>query len=272
MVCTGERCTAFFTKVTFNACTLGVCNGAQVTLKGPSFEDMAAAAAGLSIFAHGKGTTVRVQGGSIHGGTQGVTVQDGARFQASGLSVTNFVAAGLQVQGKGSRMLLTSCKVHELTPCLENCRSDGVLVQAGGSAQLKQFRMSACGDGVVAEHQGSYLEAEGCTFEENSVHGVLATDAAEVLLRCCPSSENGDSGFVTEHKARLKAIGCSASSCIDTGFAVLCGARCWIAPLPRTTTMGCLFVARVQGWRQRSAPSRRMGGVVSSLQLPRRWW
>ena len=206
MVCTGAVCTASFTNVKFHACTLVVRNGAQVTLQEPFFADMAAAAAGLSIFASGEGTTVLVQGGSIEGGTQGVTVQAGARLEASGLDVTKVDALGLQVQGRSSQLLLTACQVHALLPCpVETYHTDGVLVQAGGSAQLKQCHMSACGSGVVAEYEGSRLEAEGCTLQKNVQCGVLAVDAAEVVVRGCHSTDNGMQGFAADRKATLTA-------------------------------------------------------------------
>ena len=65
LVCTGAGCTASFTKMTFHSSTLLVLNGAQVTLQAPSFTNMATAVAGLSIFAHGEGTRVLIQGGSV---------------------------------------------------------------------------------------------------------------------------------------------------------------------------------------------------------------
>ena len=170
VVCTGVGSIASFTNVKFHACTLVVHDGAQVTLRTPLFADMVAAAASLSIFVHGEGTTVHVERGSIEGGTQGVAVQAGARLEASGLDVTKMNLTGLHVKGKGSHLSLTACKVHDLLPCpLEDYLSDGVLVQAGGSAQLKNCYMSACGSGVIARHEGSRLEADGCTFEKLSL-------------------------------------------------------------------------------------------------------
>ena len=183
---------------------------------------MAAAAADLSIFAHGEGTTVHVQGGSIEGGTQGVTVQAGARLEASGLDVTKVDVLGLQVQDKRSHLLLTACKVHDLLPCaLEKDFTYGVLVQAGGSAQLKKCHISLCGHGAGAHHEGSRLEAEGCTFQRNVQCGVFPSYAAEVVVSGCHSTNNGAHGLWAQQMATLTTI----QGCVRRNQGTDCGAH-----------------------------------------------
>ena len=76
-MCHGADCSVIFSRVSFESCCLVVRDGASVTLDQPKFKQMTSQAvpAGLSIFVHGADTTVGLQGGSIQGGLQGVTVQ-----------------------------------------------------------------------------------------------------------------------------------------------------------------------------------------------------
>ena len=79
MVCHGPNCVVFFTSVSFQNCCLVVLDGAYVVLEHSTFirssSCAGAAPEGLSIFAHGSGTSVGMHGGSIAGGVQAVTVQ-----------------------------------------------------------------------------------------------------------------------------------------------------------------------------------------------------
>ena len=79
--------------------------------------------------------------------------------------------------------------------------------------------------GVFVCGEGSRLEAEECTLEENGGCGVIASVAAEVVVSGCDSTDNGVHGFFAEDKATLTASDCSADGCKFTGFAVFTGAR-----------------------------------------------
>ena len=78
-------------------------------------------------------------------------------------------------------------------------------------------------------------EAEGCTLQKNVQSGVLAVDAAEVVVRGCHSTDNGMRGFAAELKATLTASDCSASGCKGTGFLVFTGARAVLKKCPAAT-------------------------------------
>ena len=75
MVCHGSGCGVTFRNVIFTACTLVVAEGACAALHGSTSSFDPALPHGLALFANGAGTVVRMHGGSITGGTQGVTVQ-----------------------------------------------------------------------------------------------------------------------------------------------------------------------------------------------------
>lgn len=74
----GGECRTEFADVVFERCTLVVMAGDQATLERPQFREMHASERGPSIFAHGSGTSVSVQGGGIKGGKHVVMVQAGA--------------------------------------------------------------------------------------------------------------------------------------------------------------------------------------------------
>lgn len=74
MACSGAQCSTLFTNCKFENCTLVVLTGAHVTLEAPCFTQTSPAegalTGGISIYAWGVGTCVRVNGGSITGGLQ----------------------------------------------------------------------------------------------------------------------------------------------------------------------------------------------------------
>lgn len=88
IICYGCSCT--FTNVRFHACSLVALAGAQVKLVSSNFANMGSSTSGLSLFAHGAGTTVNIQGSIVMGGTQGLAVQAGAHLEASGMSISTW--------------------------------------------------------------------------------------------------------------------------------------------------------------------------------------
>jgi hypothetical protein len=75
VVCHGSGCKVTFSAVKFAACTIVALQGAQVTVTSSSFSFDTSQSRGLAVFANGHGTSVRMHGSSITGGTQGVTIQ-----------------------------------------------------------------------------------------------------------------------------------------------------------------------------------------------------
>ena len=91
---------------------------------------------------------------------------------------------------------------------------------------LKKCSASKNGEhGVIAGGEGSRLEVEGCTLQQNVSCGAFAADTAELMARDCHSTGSGKCGFDAQSKATLTATDCSASGCEDTGFAVVAGRR-----------------------------------------------
>lgn len=156
----GSECSTMFSDCVFENCTLVVLSGATAVLNSPQFRDMGSSVVGVSIFAHGTRTKVVVKGGTIHKGTQGATVQAGARLEASDVSITNVQALGVEVKDEGSSLKLSGCRIHDhcSLSALES-RSMGVHVHARSRAQL--FRLYITGAGcngvVVNEHASATL-------------------------------------------------------------------------------------------------------------------
>lgn len=84
--------------------------GVNATLEGVTFMKMSASSSRVSTVAHGVGTVVVVQGGSVTGGKQAVAVQAGAHLEASDLTITDLEVKGVEVKDEGSSLKLSSCK------------------------------------------------------------------------------------------------------------------------------------------------------------------
>lgn len=82
MVCVGGTCT--FNNVSFKQCGLVVISGAHTVLQEPVL--VREGKDSISVFVHGAGTNTSVNGGSMTGGMQGVSVQAGAQLEATDLS------------------------------------------------------------------------------------------------------------------------------------------------------------------------------------------
>lgn len=93
---------------------------------------------------HGAGT--EVHGGSITGGTKGVSVQAGASLDATDLTVTDVRVSGVEVKNEGSYLKLAMCKLHNFRPITNgNMGSVGVHVRASSRTELCSLSIS-CSD------------------------------------------------------------------------------------------------------------------------------
>lgn len=75
-------------------------------------------------------------------------------------------------------------------------------------------------DGMLVEHEGSQLDAEGCTLKQNAGCGVLAVLDAMALARACCSSWNGFQGYKAAGGAQMTV---SSSSSDRDGLGGGCG-------------------------------------------------
>ena len=224
IVCSGVGCLVTFTNVTFHACTVVALNGAQVTLQSPKFTSMAASQAGLGIFAHGEGTSVHVQDGCIHSGMQAVTVQAGARFEATRLKVSGIDAAGFEVKDKASCIKLWYCTVEDVSTRFRDMYAPrGVLASSGGDASMHGCEMSGCFNGAQCREDGSRLAAKGCTFKRSITCGVLSTKHASAIVEACCSVDNGTLGFCAQDDAKMTINGSTATGSASSGIAVMRG-------------------------------------------------
>ena len=86
------------------------------------------------------------------------------------------------------------------------CEDTGFAVFTGTQAVLKKCSASKNGEhGVIAGGEGSRLEVEGCTLQQNVSCGAFAADTAELVVRCCRSTANGQFGFLAQTQATLTA-------------------------------------------------------------------
>ena len=118
MVCRGAGCHVTLTNVTFKQCTLVAIAGASVALSNCSFElnsnnPSRSCGGAIGIVASGQGTSVRADACYVRRGTQGISVQLGAKLEASGLTVTETTRIGIEVTGPASSAHLSNCMLAE---------------------------------------------------------------------------------------------------------------------------------------------------------------
>lgn len=124
IVCHGSSCSPTYSDVTFHNCTLVVLSGAHVTLVCPQFTASHSPSSSVTIFAHGTGSKVVVEGGTVTEGKQAATVQAGARLEASDLAITHMELAGVEVKDEGSSVHLSGCTLSNFLNVLcGNCSS-----------------------------------------------------------------------------------------------------------------------------------------------------
>ena len=99
------------------------------------------------------------------GGTQGVAVQAGAHLEATGLTISEVLLVGAEVQGQGSCLSLTGCKVGTEIE-LSHSIGVGVHVHSRSSDHLSSV-----------QEWGSYH------------HGVRVASSAAAALDDCQVSE-----------------------------------------------------------------------------------
>lgn len=134
-------------------------DGAHVNLARPQFkrtdDDL------LHVFAHGAGTHVSVQGGTMTGGSRGAVVCAGARLHATDLTVTGVHEVSVEVRGSGPHVDLTDCKLAD-HPQEYSC---GMQVHRGSAASLTRVSISAMDGGVFVTDEGTIATLYDCNID-----------------------------------------------------------------------------------------------------------
>lgn len=77
---------------------------------------------------------------------------------------------------------------------------------------MKECVPASCAEyGVLAVREGTKVDAEGCTLQENVESGICARNKAVVDVRDCRSSRHTHAGYLSDTRAVMTA----SSSCIQ---------------------------------------------------------
>ena len=190
VVCHGGDCSVNFTDTHFVGCTLVVLQGAKSTLTNCVFTRSTGGPSGVSVFASGPRTEVAMEGGSIRGGAEGVSIHKGAALNATGLSVSGCFVAGIECRDSGSSLQLSDCTVSNFSQqCFEVVDVTGVLVQAGSKATITGCTLDSVPYGVIVQSKAyaaiTRCQASGCCVTGLSVSSGVEVRIAECTLQRC---------------------------------------------------------------------------------------
>lgn len=174
IVCMGSGCDVTFEDVVFAACSLVVEEGAKATLIQAQFQDMDESMSYLSICADGPGTSIHMRGVCIAGGGQGTLVQRQASVHATEVTITGVQGTGVEVNGEGSSLVLSSCRLSDFAGYNEELhlqRMQSVHAYNGGHAQLSAVAVSGACYGVKAD-TGACVRFDGGGISGAAVAGV----------------------------------------------------------------------------------------------------
>lgn len=196
VVCLGGRCT--LNNVTFKGSTLLVLAGARTTLLQPSFRfSSTSESPSISLLVHGQGTKVFVTGGSVKGGSQGVSVQAGAVLEASDFLVSEIDVTGVEVKDKDSSLKLTGCKLQNFSESYVADVVRGVHIHSGSTADLSGVSVSCphiCFGVAVRTHAAATLTK--CAVSHSRQHCVHFTSGAKGRVVHCSMTDSQDDGLV----------------------------------------------------------------------------
>jgi Right handed beta helix region len=181
-VCRGGHVS--FEGVRFTDCCLVAVDGADVAAADCAFRVTRERGLGLSLFAHGRDTAVRISESVIDGGVQSAAVHGGATLSAEGLVCSGATFAGVVIRDDGTRLELAKCAVRDMRAThdgdLNSCH--GICVMGGDASVTNTSVVSGqCGLHVSKGR----LVAEDCTFA-GAVYSCVkvAKDGDARLIRC----------------------------------------------------------------------------------------
>lgn len=146
MAVTGPNTIVQMCASSFFNCCLVVTGGASVTLENCQFNMNKRRGAGISVYTAGPGSNATLNNCSMSGGLQGALVKDGACLCAEQLNCVGSKWLGLEAQGTGSSLVITSSAIQgarTLTSFEPIVHSYGVLAGCGSACSITGTTISA---------------------------------------------------------------------------------------------------------------------------------
>lgn len=237
VVCTGKACDTTFEDVSFDKCSLLVLSKAQATLHRPQFFNCTSGSrTGLSLMVHGSGSRAYVKGGTVRGGIQGVSVQCGGSVEAKDFSLRELEVVGVEAQGEGSELSLTSCEVKDFADVYDGVQCcTGVYVHSKGNAHLRALSVFGMAGFGVCVATGAVATLVECTSAD--VYScVRIRDGGTAHMSGCTLCRGGDAGLAVAGAGSTAVVTSCHFGQNMCGVHTSAGA---IASVSECTTTGC---------------------------------
>ena len=162
---------------------------------------------------------------------QGVLINDGASFEATSLTVSNFSATGVEARGLDARLSLSNCNLLEASTeasveASVHRGARGVLVHEHARAVLTDLCIENAWAGVWVASQAR-VEASACMIGPCERYGAFAEGGSGVLLRKCQIAgiTSGDGMHVTGTGTAATGDHCQFERASAAGASARDGAR-----------------------------------------------
>jgi Right handed beta helix region len=221
IVCHGADCSVMFSETRFVGCTVVALQGAKVTFSTCTSTHSTNEPIGVSIFASGTKTVVKVESGTIIGGAEGVVVHKGASVDAISLAVSRCFVAGIECRDPGSSIELMGCTVSNFSQqCIEIVDIMGVLAQAGCKATITECLLDAVSYGVDIQSKAS-ASITKCRVTGCRVTGLSASSGGKARIADCIVQGCGVAGVHIFGKDTFASVtGCELSGIGQHGVLV----------------------------------------------------
>lgn len=182
MAVTGPNTIVHLSSAAFFNCCLVVTGGASVTLDNCQFNMNKRRGAGISVYAAGPASRATLNKCSIAGGLQGALVKDGACLCAEQLNCVGTKWLGLEAQGGGSSLVLTSSTVQGVRTVASfepTVHSYGILAGCGSACSIAGTNISSFHVGCFVMDSHVLMKQnvlEGCQYECCRVLGYLTAE------------------------------------------------------------------------------------------------
>jgi hypothetical protein len=164
---TGPNTTVQLSSAVFFNCCLVVTGGASVTLEHSQFNMNRRRGTGISVYAAGPGSSVTLYNCSIAGGLQGALVKGGACLSAEQLNCVGTKWLGLEAQGAGSSLIVTSSTIQGVRTVASfepTVHSYGILSGCGSACSIS-------GTTINAFHVGCFVMDSHIMMKQNVLEG-----------------------------------------------------------------------------------------------------
>jgi hypothetical protein len=219
VVCYGRGCTVTMKRVAFDRCSLAVLAGAKVHLINCKFTMSDSSTEGIGIFAHGRGTEVKLNGGGIAYGAQGISVQHGAVASANGVTIKGVGVTAVEVMHERSRLTMLMCTVDGPTTSLAGkSGARGVFVHAKSTAALEEVNIKS----ISAVAPSTTGPRSGSARAPKLYSGVHVTMQSTAVLKNVNVTDTVGSCILFDEGCIGELEGCNiASSRAGNGLEVL---------------------------------------------------